>query len=244
MEPTPRAVELAKPIMEALLLIEGTVERRRVFDPLTSTRTFNIAMTDIGQTMYLPKLMPYLATAAPRVDLAIHPLAPDATREGLQSGAIDLAIGPIGGLEAGFYQQRLYESSWVCAVRKGHPRVKDVLTIEMFLAESHLIVAPPGTAHGGSLSTAIYNTGEKRRVALRVPDFHVAAQILSATDLIAAVPMGFIEIESASDFLRNVKLPFATNQLVIRQFWHEKFHDDEDNQWLRRVVHQLFSDGG
>src|SRR4249919_297566 len=31
MEPTPRAVELARPITEALQLIQGTVERRRNF---------------------------------------------------------------------------------------------------------------------------------------------------------------------------------------------------------------------
>lgn len=242
MEPTPRAVELSIPITEALHLIQGTVERRRSFEPATARRTFNIAMTDIGQTMYLPKLMPFLSHASPNVNLVIHQLAPKTMRDRLESGAVNLAIGPIGGLDAGFYQQRLYESSWVCAFRRDHPRLKEELTLDAFLAEAHLVVAPPGTVHGSSLDAIFAEMGARRRVALRVPHFHTAAQILAVTDLIAAVPRGFIEVEAASDALRSLELPFATDKLVVRQFWHERFHDDEENQWLRRVIHQLFGE--
>ncbi len=242
MEPTPRAVELSHPITEALHLIQGTVERRRSFEPQTAHRTFNIAMTDIGQTMYLPRLMPFLGEAAPNINLVIHQLSPQTMRDRLESGAVNLAIGPIGGLEAGFYQQRLYDSSWVCAFSKDHPRIKDELSLETFLSESHLVVAPPGTVHGGSIDTAFADVGAKRRVALRVPNFHTAAQILSVTELIAAVPRGFIEVEAAGDVLRSLDLPFATDKLIVRQFWHERFHEDPENQWLRRVILQLFGD--
>lgn len=243
MEPTPRAVELSRPIAEALQLIQGTVERRRSFDPVTSNRTFSIAMTDIGQTMYLPRLMPYLGSEAPNVNLTIHQLARETIRDRLESGTVDLAIGPIGGLESGFYQQRLYDSTWICALRKNHPRIKEVLTMEAFLAESHLVISPPGTVHGGSLDAAFAVIGAKRRVALKVPSFHTAAQILSVTDLIAAVPRGFLEVEAATHSLRTLGLPFATDKLVVRQFWHERFHEDGESRWLRRVVHQLFGDG-
>lgn len=242
MEPTPRAVELSKPITGALHLIQGTVQRRRGFEPQTAQRTFNIAMTDIGQTMYLPKLMPFLGQAAPNVNLVVHQLTPQTMRDRLESGVVNLALGPIGGLEAGFYQQRLYESSWVCAFRRDHPRVRNELDLETFLAESHLVIAPPGTVHGGSLDSVFAKMGAKRRVALRVPHFHTAAQILAVTDLIAVVPRGFIEVEAASDALCNLDLPFATDKLVVRQFWHERFHEDDENQWLRRVIQQLFGD--
>jgi hypothetical protein len=29
----------------------------------------------------------------------------------------------------------------------------------------------------------------------------------------------------------------------VKQHWHERFHADAGNAWLRRTLHQLFSGG-
>lgn len=242
MEPTPHAIDLARPISESLTMLQSMVGRVCYFDPIAANRTFNIAMTDIGQTIYLPKLIPHLASAAPNVDLVIHQLSRETLRDRLESGALDLAIGPLEGLQAGFYQQRLYDSAWICAFRVDHPRIHDELTLDLFLSEQHLLIAPPGTIHQGVVETTLGELGRKRRVTVRVPHFHVAAPILGASDLIAAVPQGFIEVENASDSLRSLPLPFHTEKLVIRQFWHERFHEDSQNQWLRQQVLKLFGE--
>src|ERR1700753_940605 len=47
MEPTSYAMELANPIAEALTRIQDALDFRTPFDPMTSTRQFTIAMTDI-----------------------------------------------------------------------------------------------------------------------------------------------------------------------------------------------------
>lgn len=240
MEPTPRAIELARPISEALATLSNIVQRPRDFDPMTSTRTFSIAMTDIGQTMYLPRLVAYFNSMAPGVNLVVQQFSRHTLRDRVESGSVDLAIGPFTGLQAGFYQQRLYKNSWVCAFRRNHPRLQDGLTLEQFLSESHLLVAPPGTGEDGGIEAALGHLGRKRRIALRVPNFHVASKILSQSDLIASVPQAFLNVESSNQTMRWVELPFATQEVIVRQFWHERYHEDPENRWLRRITAELF----
>jgi len=240
MEPTALAVDLAHPVSRSLVTLQDMIGHLREFDPGTAQRTFNIAMTDIGQTMYLPDLVRHFAEHAPNVDLVIHQLSRDSLRDKLESGALDLAIGPLQGLQAGFYQQRLYDNTWVCAVRRDHPRIRDSLSLEQFLYEKHLVIAPPGTLQKDGTEAILNSLGKKRRVAVRVPHFHVAASILAASDLIAVVPQGFIDIENASDRLRSLALPFARTKLVVSQFWHERFHMDSHNKWLRQQILNLF----
>ena len=46
--------------------LQTALSRRDSFDPLTSQRTFNLAMTDIGEIYFLPTLMERLRQQAPQ----------------------------------------------------------------------------------------------------------------------------------------------------------------------------------
>src|SRR3954449_10671889 len=54
MEPTPHAMAVMKPVREAIGLLRSTLGQQVVFDPVKSSRTFRIAMTDISQIVMLP----------------------------------------------------------------------------------------------------------------------------------------------------------------------------------------------
>ena len=70
MEPTPYALHLSEPVMYALNALQTVLARRDSFDPLTSSRNFNLAMTDIGECHFLPPLARLLRSRAPHVGLA------------------------------------------------------------------------------------------------------------------------------------------------------------------------------
>ena len=57
MEPTPFAARLVGPVAEALGTLHSALNQRTAFDPATSSRTFAIAMTDIGEIYFVPPLM-------------------------------------------------------------------------------------------------------------------------------------------------------------------------------------------
>src|SRR5262249_15657706 len=54
LQPTPRALALREPIAAALKIVQEALDQHPVFNPATSTRTFNLLMTDVGEMAFLP----------------------------------------------------------------------------------------------------------------------------------------------------------------------------------------------
>ena len=71
MLPTPYAQLLAPPIQRACELVAGSFDIGKDFDPLAATRTFMFYMTDIGEGVFLPKLLAALEARAPRVKVKV-----------------------------------------------------------------------------------------------------------------------------------------------------------------------------
>ena len=57
MEPTPRALALVPSAREALSRIERGLLDTQHFDPATTTDTFSIALSDVGEIVFLPRLL-------------------------------------------------------------------------------------------------------------------------------------------------------------------------------------------
>ncbi len=250
MEPTEMALRMAPAVREGLRLLEGALEGDMRFDPLTCERTFQVLMSDIGELVYLPRLMRRLEEIAPRMNVRALQLPREAYHEAFISGEADLAIGFLPGLRAGFYQQRLFSDSYVCVVRKDHPRIRSRLSLAQFVAESHVLIEPGGSryrtmTHQTSTTTLIeqylVEQGLTRRIALRVPHFMVVPEIVQSTDLIATLPSYVIRHTAPRPGLKMLQLPFEVPRFEIKQFWHQRSHDDPGNQWLRGVIGELFT---
>ena len=78
-------------------------------------------MTDIGEIIFLPRLVERLRQEAPGVSLHTVRTTSTTLRDDMESGRVDLAIGPLTQLKAGFFQRRLFRQRYVCLFRKGHP---------------------------------------------------------------------------------------------------------------------------
>ena len=240
MEPTPHAEEVIKPIREAIALLRSTLGSKVIFDPLTSTRTFRISMTDISQIVMLPALMTYLGQAAPSVGIEILHISEE-TPLVLESGDADLAIGFMPQLMAGFYQQTLFEQRFVCVVRKDHPRVRSKLTLPQFLAEAYIEVTTPGTGHHQFVERALKKQRIVRKVALQVPSYLGVGLIVANTDLLVIVPQRLADIVARENNVRVVPLMVELLSYQVKQHWHERYAGDAANMWLRSVVSRLFS---
>jgi DNA-binding transcriptional LysR family regulator len=238
MEPTPHALELIGILGQAESLLQTAFGHSVVFDPRTSGRTFRVQSTDIAQVTLVPKLMRHLRKAAPAVGIDLQRITP-ATPRLLESGELDLAIGFIPPMGAGFCQQRLFREKFVCAFRKHHPRIGASLTLERFEAERHVAVATSGTGHG-VIEKTLEAKKIRRKIALIVPSFLGISSIITTSDYLVILPEQLGKHLAASAAIQALPLPFDLPAYYIVQHWHERYSQDPAGRWLRSVIAELF----
>ena len=241
MEPTPFAQRLAGPVADALGTLQVALRQRATFDPATSTRTFVLAMTDIGEIYFLPPLMERLARVAPGVSVSTVRHSAAGLKDDMEAGRVDLALGLLPDLKSGYFQRRLFRHRYVCMFRQGHALDKRQVTLAEFCAADHVVVVAAGTGHSrvdGLLDAA----GIRRRIRLSVPHFVAIGHLLRETDLIATVPERFASRCVEPFGLTYVAHPAKLPEIAINQFWHARYHREPGNQWLRGVVAEQFAD--
>jgi DNA-binding transcriptional LysR family regulator len=238
MEPTPHATQLIFMLHQAETLLQSALGHQVIFDPLTSNRTFRLQSTDIAQVTLLPKLMQHLLKVAPGVRIHLSRITPD-TPKFLESGDLDLAVGFILPMGAGFCQQRLFKDRFVCVTRKDHPRIHKTLTVKQFEAETHLAVATSGTAHG-IVEKTLEAKKIRRNVGLTVPSFLGITSIIANSEVLVILPEQLARHLFGAGNLQILPLPFEIPPYYILQHWHERYSQDPANRWLRTVMADLF----
>ncbi len=242
MEPTPYALHLAEPVVYALNTLQSALIHRDSFDPASSQRTFNLAMTDIGEIYFMPPLMEALAKRAPGIRInTVRPHRGN-LKEDMESGTVDLAAGPLPDLQTGFFQRRLFRHRYVCMFRKGHPAATSPMSLQQFTELEHVGVVPENTGHT-DVDGLLDKAGIKRLIRLKVPHFIAVGPILQTTDLIATVPQRFAERVQDAFGLETSPHPARLPDIAINLFWHAKFNRDPASLWLRQLLVELFSDG-
>ena len=242
MKPTPLCEALVAPVREALEALDRVLGQRLDFDPTRSTRCFRLSMTDISQLVLLPGLWARLHQVAPGVQIEVLPLSGQTAGQ-LEAGEADLAIGFMPQLDAGFYQQALFRQDYVCMVSNGHPRIGESLTRAQFEAEEHATVSTSGTGHL-IVERELVRQGINRRVVLQIPNFVAVAFVIEQTDLIITIPRRLGEVLAGRGSFRCLPVPVPLPEYTVKQHWHERFHRDPGNRWLRGVISELLSEGG
>jgi DNA-binding transcriptional LysR family regulator len=240
MVPTPRAQNAIGDVRRAMQSLQHALADQPVFDPAGSAREFRICMTDISEIVLLPALLNHLREVGPGIHLEISKISQDSPAE-LADGAIDLAVGFMPHLEAGFYQQVLFDQHFVCLVAANHPRVGAALDLESLRRESHIRVLTSGTGHA-IVDKVLAGAGVERKVALKLPSFLGVARIVAQTELLAIVPFRYANELVGSEAVRMLPVPVELPRFHVKQHWHERYHADVSNRWLRQTVASLFSD--
>jgi DNA-binding transcriptional LysR family regulator len=241
--PTPRAhtlVRTARPLVNELrqrLLAEET------FDPGFSDRSFTFALSDIGEMVFLPRLLERLRAQAPNAAIRSVSMPPLQIAAGLESGEIDLAIGHFPDLtRSSFFQQRLFTHAFACLLRAGHPRRARQLTLADFLAMEHAVVRTEGRSQE-IFERFLDRKKIRRKIVLYTPHFLSLPMIIARSDLVTTVPHAIgVYFSRLSGDLALARPPFDIAGFDLKQHWHRKYHSDPRNQWLRKQVALLFND--
>lgn len=239
--PTPFAEALGPLVVTALASLRLTFHRP-TFDATREERIFRVAMTDIGERLFLPRLMEHVAKVAPHV-VVDAVTSQSNLEEGLSNGQIDLAVGFFGPLGKQFHQHRLFRERFVYVARKDHPSVKQKLRREQLRDIPHVVSGPQGMEHAAAVQRVLAGSRVKARVALRVHSFLCVGPIVSKTDLIGVVPSNLAAVVAGHIPLQLLDPPVQFPGFDVAMAWHQRFHTDPASRWLRDVFVELFQSG-
>ena len=244
MAPTPRAEALAGTVHRALGEVRSAFDSQVGFDPASSERTFRIFMNDAGQMALLPRLLSVLTSEAPKVNVETVQMPSLRMRSmGMESGDVDLAAGYFQDFDGSIRCQVLFEEWYVGMVREDHPAIHDTLSFEQFLQASHLIYQPAGGGHASQESfvdKAFWAAGVHRRVAVRLAHAVGISSMVSNTDHLVVIPHRLALACARLVPVKILELPIEIPRFQVTQYWHERFHADPGNQWLRGVFRRLY----
>jgi DNA-binding transcriptional LysR family regulator len=246
MLPTPRAEQIFSSLGQSLDSIQNVLQDGPPFAPERAERSFSVMMSDIGEIVYLPRLIQRLHRDAPGIRLTVRRLARPRIYEELASGRIDLAVGWVDR-PSDLRRDDLFREDFVCIVRPGHPRVGRRLTLSQFTSEWHLVVG----RHDAGLDIFLRATDDamekgfgkivrERKVAMLVPHFLAVPNIIANTDLLCVVPRQLGQAYEVYGQVRIVALPVKCESFAVSQFWHKRFDTDQGNIWLRGLIRDLF----
>jgi DNA-binding transcriptional LysR family regulator len=234
---TPRALELA-PLLEQTLGALETSLSGADSDPARCTRELTIALSDADLISSLTPLAKAFARRLPSARLRVVTLDTFTALGGLPGEGVDLAIAPALD-EPEIHRQFLYEESAVLIARRGHSRVKRVLSAEAFNREAHVdIHLLLGRAGAGNrvVEHALRSAGLVRRIGATVPTFAAAASVVASTDLISGMPLRAAKIFSRALPIRIVQGPMPPFPFRMYLCWHERTHSDPAVTAFRSAV--------
>ncbi len=242
MEPTPRAASLITPTKDILQRINAEVLSSAAFDPAVTTRKFTFALSDIGEMVFLPRLLERMRAVAPFASVSSLNLPPEEISAALETGEIDLAIGYFPDLKhRNFFQQRLFSHSFICMLNAAHPIKQNRVSMKQFLQMGHAVIR----AEGRSQELFEQLLGKKkiqRRIVLSTPHFMTIPFIIASTDLIVTVPLAVGESFAKLTNIRLVEPPLEIPHFDLKQHWHRRFNKDGPNMWLRSIIVELFGE--
>jgi DNA-binding transcriptional LysR family regulator len=176
----------------------------------------------------------------------VLPLTTRDPRALLERGDADLAVGHFPdavaaldaqGEDATLRHVRLYDTRYVCVMRRGHPLAEGELTLDAYCAAEHLLVSFSGRAHG-FVDQALAALGRRRRIMLTVNQFFTAGQVVIASDLLTVLPLSFLSATGYPQELVVRELPMALAGVQVEMLWHARSDAEPSHRWLRSLVVQ------
>jgi DNA-binding transcriptional LysR family regulator len=241
MEPTSKALGLEAPVRAVLDSMRTLRSDNVPFDPKTSNRMFKFCVVDAGVIKLMPPLVSLLQEEAPHVRLSAVPFDALHLDSWLETGTIDFAMGSFRHLTKGIRRQPLWIERYVSLVRKGHPRLDAAPSLKAYAADKHVLVTTFGTGHAHQLAErAVEAAIPAENIVCRVPIFLAASIIAKHSEAVATLPHSIATVLAEDLDLTIVEPPIKLPKIEISQYWHQRFHREPGNQWIRAVFTRLF----
>ena len=137
--------------------------------------------------------------------------------------------------------QQLWVERYVSLARRRHPRLSSEPTLRAFVAEKHVLVSLPSSGHAHQMLQRLLEAAVPRtNIVCRIPIFTAAAVLVKHTDAITTLPLSVATVLAKDLGLHIITPPIKLPKIDIFQYWHDRFHRDPANEWIRSIFKALF----
>jgi DNA-binding transcriptional LysR family regulator len=232
---TPLALQLRGMARAALTGVERVFTAQPEFDPASSTREFNLLVSDYAVAVLGDTIASLLAEEAPNARLRLtanSPFAVDSAHQLLLS--TDLLVLP-HGFVSDLSHRDLYRDEWVCVVAADNEAVGEQLTVENLETLPWVV-----TFHGPTAATPAARQMRMRGIELNVQvvteNFLTVPSLVAGSRRIALLQRRLVELLPLNIGLRQLPPPVEVGQLVEAMWWHPVYEDDPEHRYLRDVI--------
>ncbi|WP_262696138.1 LysR family transcriptional regulator [Kordiimonas aquimaris] len=234
--PTPRALEMIGLIEPSLNGLKKAVTGNTLFDARTDTSTFTLMMSDLGETLILPKLMHTLSTKAPNVHIDIRPGFGRGFPHEIENGRIHAAMELQPSTNAKIMSVPWFASDLV-AVTSAHSAREGHTALEKhdYINAQHILYCPEGLDEP-PLELLLKSKGIERRFSTTISTMLGLVFAVSETKFIATVPRLLAQRLAPLLSIKILELPFIEEQAQAFLWWPKTLNDTPSNIWLRKEL--------
>lgn len=244
MEPTSRALELARRAQDAIELLSGDPLSSQAFDPATTKTHLTIMASEGIVYQLVPQLMKRLEGEAPYLSITVVSGDNRRTSELLSNGDVDYVLGFITTASHDLYQTMLYRQEIYCIVNKAHRTIQGSLSLAQYVEGLHVTWGAypiPTPTMEKEVDEALLKLGLVRKVAISLPSMMSSAGIVAASGLLAVLPQK-TALHAATQFsLQVLPLPFDVPKIDVSMLWHDRCHKSPVHIWFRKVLKEVAS---
>jgi len=207
--PTPKTLELEKPVNEVLGQLTELMVSHTEFDPANTAATISLATLGTSASVGMPRLIDKLRTNAPKI-LLLSQSIDDKYEERLRSGSLDFAIVAKKSFGDEFVTNKLMSIKPVLYMRRDHPLAKvKHITLEQRRKYQHMAVYFPNfETTREDIQKLFASFGIESNVPFLTTNLLVCLEMLRETDMLMI----------ASDRL-------SDSNLVAEHFVHKPLED-------------------
>lgn len=258
LSPTSYAIDVGRRVRPSMDRLRDALNRDE-FDPATAEREFVIGAGSYTVAVLLPRVIDSLAKTAPGVRLRVRRLE-DQSTEDVEHGRLDLLFGAPTNVVGRLEWRAMTTDRMVWVARKGHPLVRNPLTMEMLADVRHVIIDKFGRAISpgyaelrhffdesrelGDATRAAAGQGKRRGpgASTIVTDTMHAIAIVAQSDHVTLTLKGL-----ADSFMTNqiqiLDPPHPTPDIEIGAIYHVDRARDPGVRWLLDVLSRVAGGG-
>jgi DNA-binding transcriptional LysR family regulator len=236
MIPTAHALALQPKLKQALSNLDVLLAQLSNFDVSSSERTFKVIASDYVVSLLFPEIAKTFSTQAPNLSIEFSAPSGQSTRQ-FEQGGIDLMIVPEYLMKNPELGRVIYEEEQVALGCANNPVLESSeISEEDFFAAGHVVAELGGLRRESYVETFFSKIERKRRVAMRVPSFLAASNLLQNTNLLTVTHKNLALFYAEHMNLSVASLPFSIPPMKQSICYHQARQDDPGVQWLLNEI--------